>query len=93
MEQNGSAPENVGILYRKAGETHVLASDGCRGLVHAGSSDPRQCHELFIDALQAHVLKTYGAEALYEHETDADAFLATISDGAEHRFAARLKTI
>lgn len=93
MKQNNNPPEEVSVLYRKAGDTHVLTSDGINGLVHAGSSDPGQVHPMFIDALQIHVQKTYGVDAAYEHETGADAFIEQISDGAKHKFTARMKRI
>lgn len=66
MNEQITVPNNVELIYRVVGKTHVFSSKGIRGLVHIGSHDRQEAFTNVIESLGAHVSAAYGCEAAYK---------------------------
>jgi hypothetical protein len=60
------APDQIELVYRRVGSTHVFMSRGITGLVHVGSHDRKSAFTGVIDALNFHVEQAYETPAVYE---------------------------
>jgi hypothetical protein len=67
-------PDEVALVYRMVGETHVFTSTGIDGLVHVGSHDKRTAFDCAFKALSLHVSKTSGMAVEYEPEQSFEEF-------------------
>ena len=74
MENSANIPEEVGIVYRSAGSTHVFTSKGIKGLVHCGSSDLEDAFNQVIACLNHHVSEVYNCEVEYKSQMSFEEF-------------------
>ena len=75
-----SPPENVNLVYRKVGKTHVFSTEGARGLVHVGSVDRENAFNSVIPALSKHITAAYEREASYTCEMSYSDFVQHLDE-------------
>lgn len=67
MPRDSSPPEQVTLVYRRVGDTHVFTAPELPGL-HVGSSSQAKAFEQSIKALGEHVSQLHGCTATYTVE-------------------------
>ena len=74
MDNAARIPEEVGIVYRNVGNTHVFTSKGIEGLVHCGSSELEDAFNQVIACLNHHVSEVYDCEVEYKSQVPFNEF-------------------
>lgn len=79
MENYGTPPERVTLLYREVGHTHVFTTSEWVGF-HIGSSKLRVAFEKAIEALGEYATELYGCSATYVPEIPFEEFERHLHD-------------
>jgi hypothetical protein len=66
-------PQEVNLIYREVGKTHVFTAAELRGF-HIGSESLAFAYENLAQALSEHVSRVFGCEAKYCIEGSFDEF-------------------
>lgn len=76
------APNEVALVYRQVGSSHVFTAKSAPGL-HVGSSDLERAFDNALEGLGQHFTRLYGRQVSYQAEVDSAEFARRLSDGDE----------
>lgn len=79
------APQELALVYRQVGNSHVFTSKSAPGL-HIGSSQRSEAFTCALTGLSEHFTRLYGRSVRYESDMDFDEFEARLC-GAEEGLA------